>query len=60
MAAGHTSESGKNGADQRTSSSIPKVMQPIPSASSPGRPRAASGSGASPVSSAGSTTHATT
>jgi hypothetical protein len=62
MAAGHTSVSGKKGADQRTSSSSPKVMQPTPRASSPARSRApsASGSAASPASSAGSSTQATT
>ena len=62
MAAGHTSVSGKKGAAQRTSSSIPKVMQPTPSASSPARSRAtpASGSAPSPASSAGSSTQATT
>jgi hypothetical protein len=62
MAAGHTSVSGKNGADQRTSSSIPNVMQPTPRASSPARSRepSASAPAPSPGSSAGSSSQATT
>ena len=63
MAAGHTSPSGKNGATHRTSSSVPSVTQPTPSAISAARPRPAPAGGstvrAASSSSTGSTSHAT-